>query len=216
MSAQAGLSMAMIERMRAYAMRASARPEDADDLVQDVLLAAIAQGRPCHGDRFLPWAFGAIRLHARFVARGAGRRRRREADYASCPHPAADDRRRLPDAFVAALPPSLRTLARLIDRGMDRTEIAYLLAVSDTALRQRVHALRQAVAAAGERLDGALAIAAGAPDGLKRRALKVALGHHSGRRIAVADPDGHNILLTLAHVSPGRGNMVGNRNRSLP
>jgi len=204
-----GLSISTLRRMRNHAERMSARPDEAEDLVQDVLLAAVSQGRSVHDEKFLAWAFGAIRLHARFVARGAVRRRRRETEYSTQDRAPTEDLPHLPEAFVSTLPPSLQILARLVALGLGRGEITYLLSVSDTAFRQRVRALRKAVASAGIGIDS---LSTSGPartlDGLRRRGLIQALERHSGHRIAVADPDGQNILLTVAHILPAAGNRV--------
>jgi DNA-directed RNA polymerase specialized sigma24 family protein len=217
MSLQPGLSESALRRMRNYAGRYARLSDEADDLVQDVLLAAISQNRKLDDERFLAWAFGAIRLRASFVARTAARRRRRDSDFASCDRSSPNVLPGLPECFLSCLPPSLQILARLVVLGMDRQEIAYLLAVPDTALRQRIRALRRAIARSSYRIDEPVtSLPATVFDGLRRRALRRSLQHGSGRRIAIADPDGQNILLAVAHVSPSDGNKGCMSNRSKP
>jgi hypothetical protein len=62
-----------------YARRVSKRADEAEDIVQSVLLAAVIHGRADLDDeRNRRWLMGAIRKHAMFVARSAARRRKRE------------------------------------------------------------------------------------------------------------------------------------------
>lgn len=207
------ITAAELHALRAIAARHAATPHEADDIVQDVLLAALRAGRACGGDGFLPWARGAIRNHSRFLARSAGRRRAREAVHYDL-HDGGQDRSgeavggRIPDAVIASLSPAVRVLALLVNLGMGKVEIAHLLGLGDPALRQRVHALRKAVAQAGAAIerDGPHGEPAGAP-GLARRNLKAAIPARGARRFAVRDPDGMGIFFSVAHV-PGRG---GNR-----
>lgn len=202
----APLSIAALRKLRSIAARCSRVEHEAEDVVQDVLLAAIAQGRSVADPDFTAWAAGAIRLRALFLARTSVRRRRRERTFATTRHAKQAAVLRLPKAFVEGLPPSRRVVALLINLGMTRREIAYLLGLTDVALRQRLAGLRRAVAAAGvsplpvsEHLDEM-------PRGLARRALKAALPRRSIRQFAVRDPDGLTILISSGHVLPGDGN----------
>jgi hypothetical protein len=95
---------------------------------------------------FLPWASGAIRNGARFAARTAARRKRREHAYAVEHERSAHSLPRFPDTFIATLPRSRRAVALLINLGMGRREIAYLLGLSDMAMRQRIAGVRKAFA----------------------------------------------------------------------
>jgi RNA polymerase sigma-70 factor (ECF subfamily) len=174
MSATRGLSAATIEALIRVAERCSVVPHEAEDLVQDVLLSAIEKNRDCADPSFLPWASGAIRNCARFAARTAARRKRREHAYAVEHDHAAHSRPRFPDAFIAVLPRSRRVVAQLINLGMGRREIAYLLDLSDMAMRQRIAGVRRALAVfAGEAdRDPRASFPA---NGLARRALKASL-----------------------------------------
>lgn len=189
------LSPATIETLMRVAARCSVIPHEAEDLVQDVLLSAIEKNRDCGDPSFLPWASGAIRNCARFVARTAARRKRREHAYAVEHERAAHSLPRFPDTFIATLPRSRRVVALLINLGMGRREITYLLGLSDVAMRQRIAGVRKAfVDFAGD--------AGGDPhvsfpaDGLARRALKASLPKHGLRRFAVRDPDGAPIFFS--------------------
>jgi RNA polymerase sigma factor (sigma-70 family) len=205
---QDGPSASCLRMLHAMAERRAATPDEADDLVQDVLVAALEQQRVCDDPRFPAWASGVIRRRALFLARTAGRRRRREADYAADSAPAPVQERKLPRQFVQSLPPSLQTVALLANAGLGRAEIAHLLRISDTALRQRISGLRRAWKRAGFAADHLeIAPRQGSPDGPRRRALKTSLVKLPDGRLAVADPDGHPLFLSgRAHKPDPRGN----------
>ena len=107
------LTLAGYRQLRAQALRLCRRVEDAEDLVQETLLAACVAGR-----HDLPWLSCVLRRQAAFAARGCVRRRRREMavalqddgpfDFVSAP-----PEHRAPPAWLAALPPSARRLALL-------------------------------------------------------------------------------------------------------
>lgn len=189
------LSTDTFETLMRVAACCSVIRHEAEDLVQDVLLAAIETGRDCADSRFLPWAAGAIRNRARFVARTAVRRKRREAAYAVEHERSAHSVPRLPDTFVVTLPRSRRVVALLINLGMGRREIAYLLGLSDVATRQRIAGVRRAFVAFAGETDSE----SGPPfpaDGLARRALKTSLPRRGQRRLGVRDPDGTPIFFS--------------------
>ena len=194
--------------LHAMAARRAATPDEADDLVQDVLLAALEQRRACDDPRFPAWASGVLRRRALFLARTAGRRRRREADYAAESAPSPSRERKLPRQFVESLPPSLQTVALLANAGLGRAEISSLLRISDTALRQRISGLRRAWKRAGATPElPEIVPRLAPPGGARRRALKTSLGKLPGGRLAVVDPDGHPIFFSgTAHNPPARGN----------
>lgn len=179
----------VLTSLRRFAARHSRAACDIDDLVQDVLLAAVGSGRRCSGPGFLAWAHGAIRNHAAFVARSAVRRRRRELLYATEMQASAPPLPRLPDAAIETLPPALRVVARLVNAGMDRREIGFLLGLSEVALRQRLSGLRRSLRQHGatpeyERLESRQG------NGPARRALKSAIPAVRRRSFAIRDPDG--------------------------
>ncbi|PSJ64835.1 sigma-70 family RNA polymerase sigma factor [Kumtagia ephedrae] len=194
--------------LRRLAARHSQAACEVDDLVQDVLLAAIGSGRRCAGPGFLAWARGAIRNHAKFVARGAARRRFRERLFADVHAAAAMPLPRLPDDAIEVLPPAQRVVARLINAGMNRREIGFLLALSEVALRQRLTGLRRSLRLHGtapdyerpEPFEG---------DGPARRALKAAIPVVPPRSFAIRDPDGTPIFFSVrAHILAGGGNSM--------
>jgi RNA polymerase sigma-70 factor (ECF subfamily) len=183
------LSAGTIKALRRVAARCSVIPHEAEDLVQDVLLSAIERRRDCADPNFLPWACGAIRNRARFAARTAARRKRRERAYAVEHECSADALPRFPGTFIATLPPSRRVVALLINLGMGRGEIAYLLGLSDMAMRQRIAGVRRAFADFADDAESDRH-ASFAANGLARRALKASLPKRHERCFAVRDPDG--------------------------
>lgn len=212
--AEREFSIDTIDALMRVAWRCSTVRHEAEDLVQDVLLSAIEKQRDCADPGFLPWACGAIRNCAKFAARTAARRKRRELAYAVERDWSAPVPRRFPDAFVAALPRSRRVVASLINLGMGRLEIAHLLGLSDTAMRQRIAGVRKAFSqhAAPADLHPGAALP---PNGLARRALKESLPKHGQRRFAVRDPDGLAIFFAASdHVSGLGGNITANHKRS--
>ncbi len=193
--------------LRRLALRHARMASEADDLVQDVLLAAVETGRGVGEPGFLAWASGAIRNRARFVARTEGRRRRREQACHMTASAEAQVVLRVPDALIEHLPRSQRLVALLANVGMGRREIAYLLGLSDVALRQRISALRRMVVLHGAGSEAADIVPAELPVGLARRALKASLPRNGERTFAIRDPDGTPIFFsTRAHVSSPGGN----------
>lgn len=167
----------------------------AEDVVQDALLVAVEAGRHDLADPVnARWLGGVVRNRGRMAARTAGRRHRRESAWQSAslaPAPAAEST----TAAIVSLPPALRTLATLVLTGHNRREIAYLLDLPDTALRQRVAALkrhltREGLAAPAELTGLTLDLAYGRI----RDALLPALLRHGGI-FASHDPDGHLFLV---------------------
>ena len=199
-------------RLRRRARRHSHRPEDADDLVQDVLVAALEAGR--FDD---PWIAGVIRNKAALAARSAVRRRRREtlvADSADSdaaiepgtePAPAAQ-------SLLSALPPAARRVAILALHGLAAEEIRWILGLTPAAFRQRVSRIRRQLGDLPPQLRAeALALAyvrdpARSVDlqfGLVRRALKAALLGRAG--LGTHDADGHLIVIrTTRHAGSAR------------
>ena len=125
------------------ARRLSRRGEEAEDLLQTVLLAAVEAGR---GDLSTPqnrrWLYGALRNRAAFEARCSLRRRGRDTAGADMLLNDGSDQS-FPTSFITSLPPALRTTALLALTGHTRREIRYLLDLPDTALRQRIVQIRR-------------------------------------------------------------------------
>lgn len=176
----------------------------AEDCVQEALLAAVLAGRidfdePETGR----WLSGAVRNKARMAARASRRRQSRETVWqaGNSSHQSADA---ILTDLLAGLPPALRTFAALVLSGHNRREIAYLLNLPDTALRQRVSALKRHMKAKG----------LAAPDELTGLNLDLAYGrirdcllpalHRHGGVFASHDPDGHLFVVRRSQTVPPR------------
>lgn len=178
---------------------------EAEDVVQEALIAAIAAGR---GDIENPdnarWLTGVVRNRARMEARTARRRRGRETTWQAARAPAEKANDTKPDDILSGLPPSLRTLAALVLTGHNRREIAYLLDLPDTALRQRVSALKRHLStkglAAPDELTG---LNLDLAYGRIRDVLLPALLRHGGM-FASHDPDGHLFLIKRSQTDTPR------------
>lgn len=186
------------ETLLAEARRYARRGHVAEDVVQEVLIAAIAAGR---ADLSVPenrrWVLGAVRRRAAFDARSAARRRERERRWAEIQAEEVDDASEPADvaAILTGLPPSLRVLAALALSGHSRREIAYLLNLPDTALRQRVRALKSALERKGLAMPPDMAgLNLTLAYGAIRGALLPALIRHGGI-FATHDPDGHLLVM---------------------
>lgn len=168
---------------------------EVDDLVQDVLLAALQAGRSD-----IAWLTGVIRNQAAMHVRSAVRRRRREhaaanAETAAGAPPLAADA----GALLARLPPAARRVATLALHGLSADEIRWILAVTPAAFRQRLTSIRKALGTLPPELQSE------AQFGLVRRALKAALGGRPG--LATHDADGHLLVIRNdAHTRAPRGN----------
>ena len=179
------------DRLKTIA-RSEAGAAMAEDVVQDALLIAIEQGRVDLDDvENQRWLCGVVRNRARMAARGARRSQRRDhlwQQTRAAPQSGGD--LALPD-ILEGLPPALRTLAALVMTGHNRREIAWLLRLPDTALRQRVSALKRHLVARGLSAPGELTgLHLDLAYGRIRDALLPALLKHGGS-FASHDPDGH-------------------------
>lgn len=183
-------------QLLAIARQATRRAEEADDLVQDALLEAVRSGRPIAGAVDVRWLAGIIRNRARMLARQAGRRRRRESQWQHQHDPAQSPAAPVDVAAILVdLPPALKSVAALTLSGHTRREVAYLLQLPDTALRQRIIALKRRLRARG------IAMPAGMPGlnldlsyGRIRDALLPGLLRQGGI-FASHDPDGHLFII---------------------
>lgn len=182
------------------ARRRSRRPEEAEDLLQSALAAALEARR---GDLTAPenrrWLLGVIRNRALHEARTAVRRRRRDGEWQAeaPPHaglaPDADEAAPCEDlaGFAARLPPGQRAVALLAFTGHAKGEIAWLLGLSDAALRQRLSQIRRRWRAEG--FSGPprrVALAGDLAFGRLRAALLPRV-RQAGDALGSHDPDGH-------------------------
>ena len=177
------------------------RAGEAEDLLQAALLCAVEAGR---GDMSASenrrWLGGVLRNRALHEARSAARRRRREADYALNAAAEAEAEAGAsatdPGDFIATLPPGLRTTALLVVTGHTKPEIAWLLDLSDVALRQRISELKRRCLQLGLRgAIGGRALKGDLPFGLLRRAL-IGVVRPAATEIGTHDPDGHLFVVS--------------------
>ncbi len=207
-----GMDLATYRQLRVRARRLSRRPEDADDLLQDALLAGIEAGRDDPA-----WLEGVLKNQAAMAARSALRRRRREALCAPAESgldaEAPQDTTAARAHLLRSLPPSARRVAVLALHGLSAQEIRWILGLADTAFRQRLTRIRRALGELPPALRAqAQALAyvrdpARAVDlqlGWVRRSLKAALAGGAG--LGTHDADGHLVVIRSAHGSAPGGN----------
>src|SRR5262249_9164259 len=137
------------------------------------------------------------------LIRGQRRRRRREGLSDGAPG-AARRRWAWQASFLASLPRSLRVVAALASADLCAAEIRWLLGLSDTALRQRLTALRRAVRAEAESPTRSTSEPPSS-FGERRAELLAGLRRQQGRVVATHDPDGHVILLKIGPHETGLG-----------
>lgn len=180
----------LISRLLPLARRLA--PAAADDLVQETLIAGHTAARLTEAD--LPWLRGVLRNQSRMHHRATARRRRRETG-AQLPRPAEDAP---PPDSLPDLPPALRAVLLLSLAGCSRDEVRHILGLSDTALRQRLTALRRKVGhlvlAAPDRTS------AWGPARARLRQLPAPL--HASVRLASHDPDGFGLLFSSQNTPP--------------
>lgn len=205
------MDLATYRRLRARARRLSKRPADADDLLQDALLAAIEAGR-----NDAPWLEGVMKNLAALTARGELRRRRRETISVDAePTDAVDaaDHGTARESLLRSLPPSARRVAVLALHGLSAEEIRWILGLADTAFRQRLTRIRKALGELppAQRAQAQALAYLREPArsvelqfGLVRRSLKAALAGRAG--LGTHDADGHLLVIRGAHVLPPGGN----------
>lgn len=185
--------------LHAQARRHARRPDEADDLLQSALLAALESGRT---DLASPetrrWLSGVIRNRAAFDARTSARRRRRETGWTETQVPTEAASKS--DLAMDALSPALRLTALLALSGHTRQEIGWLLNLSDTALRQRISQLKRALAdAPAPEADPSGPFAFGRI----RRAL-LGPARRDNAFLASHDPDGHLFVVSRSQIPAPR------------
>lgn len=184
-------------RLLAIARRHTRRTAEAQDLLNDALVAAMERGRLLTGTDDA-WIAGTIRNLAAMQARGAVRRRKRDESVARTesvivsPQDPADPLL----VRIAGLPRGARIVALLALRGMDRSEIASALNLSDEALRQRLMTLRR-------HLEGFDPDPAGVGPSMSLGSMRASLLRVLRRTpgIGTRDPDGHLLVFFRTRTS---------------
>ena len=141
------------------------------------------------------WLIGVLRNKAKMAARGGARSRQRDTRWVAEQVPAGASPSSDPAEILTGLPPSLKSVAALALAGHTRREIAYLLKLSDTALRQRLAALRRALAARGIVMPEGLPGLGGSLDYGRIRDALLPMLIRQGGMIAAHDPDGHLFVI---------------------
>jgi RNA polymerase sigma factor (sigma-70 family) len=191
------------------ARRFSRRADEAEDLVQTALLAAVEAGRADLSDPAnRAWLSGVVRNQAKMAARSAARRASREAaclDLSIQPAVPQDSAPVL-RTWLRSLPPSLRAVAAMVLTGHSKREIASALGLAETALRQRVAGVKRAAKAAGIAGTDLALLDPLLLHGRLRRDMVTMVARREAA-FGAYDPDGHLILIRrAAHVSGGGGN----------
>ncbi len=200
------MDLGIYRELRAQARRLTRRADEADDLVQDTLLAALEAGRSDAA-----WLSGTMRNRAAMAARGAARRRRREGAVASDGETGAGTQASSdPAPLLRRLPPAARRVAVLALHGLSADEIRWILQLAPTAFRQRLTSIRRAIGALPEAQRAESLALAYARDparsadlqfGLVRRALMAAM--RGGAALGTHDHDGHLLLIRAHDPAPG-------------
>jgi DNA-directed RNA polymerase specialized sigma24 family protein len=203
------LSPMQYQSLLRLACRHARVKDEAEDLLHDALIAAVAAGR-------LPWREGTawfngiLRKRAAMDARSSIRRRRRDAQAAAWREP---ENAGLPPPWpaIAGLSSALRIVALLILTGHNRAEICHLLRISDETLRQRLAALRRRLQT--QEPEGPLAeftgLAEGFAFGSVRRALLPAM-RDGKAHLGSHDPDGHLFIARIASDGAHKKRLHGN------
>jgi DNA-directed RNA polymerase specialized sigma24 family protein len=197
------------------ARRHSRRAAEAEDLLQDALLDAVAVGRAdlaeMHNRR---WLAGVIRNRAAMAARGAVRRRARETLWETARPVIAPSEPMSVEEALRDLPPSLKSVAALALSGHSRREIAYLLRLEEAALRQRLTALKRRLAARGVLMPATTpGLSLELSYGRIRDALLPKLIREGGL-FASHDPDGHLFVVRRSQSGTRRQQQGGQQGDS--
>jgi len=197
----------------AAARRRSRLAHEAEDLVQDALLAALEAGRADLDDPLnRRWLKGVIANQARMSARAAVRRKARDAHYSSASVQRAADEPQTDHAalfaWVRTLRQALRPVAALALTGHTRGEICSALGISDAALRQRLRALKLAAESSGYDGTSAAWLRTNLPHGTLRRTLTAALKHRQAS-VGTYDPDGNLLIFRTSTLTNPQGAATG-------
>jgi hypothetical protein len=138
---------------------------------------------------------GVLRNKARMAVRGKVRSLARDGRWLTDQPPDGPATATGVADVLSGLPPSLRSVAALALAGQTRREIAYLLRLTDTALRQRLTALRRTLEARGTPMPDGLPGLGGSLDYGRIRDALLPMLLRQGGMIAAHDPDGHLFVI---------------------
>lgn len=184
---------------------------EAEDIVQNALLAALEAERSNLDDpQNRRWLHGVIRNQARMQARTAVRRKAREASHGAAPSYDAvdDDGRAELFAWVRGLPASQRPVAALALTGHTRAEIRSLLGIADTALRQRLRALKRVAITSGLTPGHVSALRPDLAHGVLRRNLPPVMARRAAA-FGTYDPDGNLLIFRTSVLTDPAGTATG-------
>jgi RNA polymerase sigma factor (sigma-70 family) len=200
-----------LQALHALARRHARKADEADDLVQSALLAAVEAGRTdLAAADTQRWLAGVIRNQAKMGARTAVRRRRRDDAWSSAQQgelttdDAAPAPRNDASPALSALSPALRVTALLALNGCTREEIGWLLGLSDAALRQRISQLRKALAGAEPPPSGSRTGASDSRLAYGRIRQHLLPAARRDGVLASHDPDGHLFLVAPSQTARRR------------
>jgi DNA-directed RNA polymerase specialized sigma24 family protein len=190
------------ELLRA-ARRWTRTPEEARDLVQAALTEAVARGfTDWDTDGGRGWLYGVIRRQAAFRARGEARRRRRDRLWQLDREHTEPTSWAWAPGFLTTLPPSLRSVAVLAQAGLGGAEVRSVLRLTAGAFRQRLTALRRALATTA---DPTVPTDAPRSPGLgpRRQGLLSTLRRRPQWALGTHDPDGHPLIFVAERSRSG-------------
>ena len=169
---------------------------EAQDIVQEAYLAAFLSGfTDFDSIDTRKWLMGVVRNKARMALRTAVRRRGRESQWQVGEADVLTYDQQEIVQLLNRLTPSLKAVLALALSGHNKTEIAYLLNLTDAALRQRICALKNRILAEGIAMPGELpGLNPQTLYGRIRVALLSKLSHGEGL-LASHDPDGHLFII---------------------
>jgi DNA-directed RNA polymerase specialized sigma24 family protein len=185
------------------ARRWTRTPDEASDLVQAALTEAVSRGfSDWEAMSRRGWLQGVIRRQAAFRARGEARRRRRDRHWELDRELSEPEAWAFAPEFVSTLPQSLRSVALLAQAGLGGAEVRSVLRLTGVAFRQRLTALRRALAATR---DPTVTVPTPIGPGLgsRRRGLLSTLQRGPVWAVGSHDPDGHPLIFvaTSSHTS---------------
>jgi DNA-directed RNA polymerase specialized sigma24 family protein len=191
------MSATYAELLRA-ARRWTRTPDEARDLVQTALTEALARGfSDWEAVGVRGWLYGVMRRQAAFQARGEARRRQRERWWQVDRGQAEPMPWTWAPQFLSTLPPSTRAVALLIQAGLGAPEARSVLRLTGVAFRQRLTALRRALATVAEPT-----VAAGPPEGpglgARRHGVLSTLRRRPLWAVGSHDPDGHPLIFVAS------------------